>query len=74
MLPLSRARQEQGDDIRTGDEQKQRDGAEEQPERAARVGDSGFLERLDADGELGVGFGELAAELRLHGGEIGASL
>lgn len=74
VLALSGTRQEQSDDIRTRDEQKKRDGAEEQPEGAARIGDDGLLERFYSHGEVGIGFGELAAELRLHSGEIGTSL
>src|SRR5579863_10415621 len=64
----------QSDNIGAGDEEQQSDGAEEQPERASRIGDGGFLERLDADGEIAVGFGKLAAKLRLYGREIGTGL
>ena len=74
MVTLSRARQEQRHNVGTRDEQQQSDGAKQQPEGTARIADSGFLKRLDAYGELRVGFGKLTAELCLHGGEIRASL
>ena len=67
VLTLGGARQEQRNDVRASDEQEERDGAEEQPERPARAGDGIFLERFDGDREVGVRLGKLAAELRLDG-------
>ena len=52
MLTLSRARQEESHYVGTRDEQQESDGAKEQPEGTAGITDGGFLERLDADGEL----------------------
>jgi len=73
VLTLGGARQKQRDDVRAGDEQEERDGAEEQPKRPPRSGDSGFFKGVDCDREI-VCLGKLPTELGLDGGEIGTSL
>src|SRR2546422_44429 len=74
MAALRGTGQEQSDVIGASDEKKKRDGGEEEPKRAARFADGGFFERLNADGEAGVSFRKLAAELGLNSGEVRAGL
>src|SRR5947208_1149909 len=74
MLALLRAREEQRDDIRASDKKKERDRSKEEPQRSARFAHGGFFQRLNADCDAGVGFRELASELRLDRGEISARL
>jgi hypothetical protein len=74
VLSLRGASQEQCNDVGAGDQEEQRDGAEEQPERAPGACDGGFFELVDAYREVRICFGELLSELVLYGGEVGTGL
>ncbi len=74
MLALRGAGQKQRDDVGASDQKKQRNGAEEEPQRAAGTCDGGFFELVNRYREVGICFRELLGELVLDGGEVGASL
>ena len=74
MLALCGSRQQEGRDIGAGDEEEQRYGAVEEPERTAGLADDHVLQGLSLDGEVGIGFGELLAEPALDRKEVGSGL
>ena len=68
--PASRHATEERRDVRAGDQQQHRHGAEEQPERCAAVADHGVLERCDLDAMPRSVPGILFRQLRLHATQV----
>ena len=59
LAPAERARQQQVGDVGAGDQQHERDGAEQDGERAPHFADHLFLQRHDAERQAAVGRIEL---------------
>jgi hypothetical protein len=74
VLAASGAGEQERGDVGASDEEQERDGAVEHPERTAGVADDGGFEGGAYDDEIGVGVGKLLAEAALHGGEIRLAL
>src|SRR6266404_2176841 len=74
MLAFSRARQQKRGDIRTSDQQEERDRTKENPQRTARAIDCAVFEWQKLDCQVSICFGKLPPKLGLHFGDIRSPL